>query len=424
MLAFRDAAREKHEQAAFFLEGKFDQNPDASRPYSAIVDAVTQLCLTLDTSGFLPEIQQVIENRLSSEIGVLSNLIPAMEVITREMPGQDEQAPTGRRTGNYAFKLFMDTFRSFLKLVCQVHPVVMFLDDLQWVDEESRQVISKITADHSLQNFFFIGAYRDDELDTSSVFSWVGYSVDTEDRVLNVSLGPLSETSVNDMVASLTERRPSETKELSDLVSRKTGRNAYFVTQYMEHLQRESLLAFSFQSNQWEWGLEEIKGRTDVSDNVVPLLIKKINSMPDDVQTVLMMASCLGFVVDVNALEQILLVEGILSVDKTPSLEEAQDSPGDPEQEDVEKRKSAVETEINSQEVEESKRYHAAVDQATKEGLIEQMAFGRFKFSHDRVQQAACSLLPTGEKGVQLHLCVGDILLKMSMTDEGKEWVS
>ena len=424
MLAFRDVVRERQGHAAFFVEGKFDQNPDASRPYSAIVDAVTQLCLTLEGSSFLPEIQQAIEKRLSSEIGVLSNLIPAMEVITRELPGQqDDQAPHGRSTGNYAFKLFMDTFRSFLKLVCQVHPVVLFLDDLQWVDEASRQVISKITADRSVHNFFFVGAYRDDEL-PSSAFSWVGHSSNNEGSVLNIPLGPLGETSVNDMVASLTERRPSDTKELSELVGRKTGRNAFFVSQYMEHLQRESLLAFSFQSNQWEWGLEEIKGRTDVSDNVVPLLIKKINSMPDDVQTVLMMASCLGFVVDVNALEQILLVEGILSVDKTPSLEEAQDSPGDPEQEDVEKRKSAVETEINSQEVEESKRYHAAVDQATKEGLIEQMAFGRFKFSHDRVQQAACSLLPTGEKGVQLHLCVGDILLKMSMTDEGKEWVS
>jgi len=379
VLAFRDVVRERQGHAAFFVEGKFDQNPDASRPYSAIVDAVTQLCLTLEGSSFLPEIQQAIEKRLSSEIGVLSNLIPAMEVITRELPGQqDDQAIIGRSTGNYAFKLFMDTFRSFLKLVCQVHPVVMFLDDLQWVDEASRQVISKITADRSLHNFSFVGAYRDDELETSSVFSWVGHSTNNEGSVLNIPLGPLGETSVNDMVASLTERRPSDTKELSKLVGRKTGRNAFFVSQYMEDLQRESLLAFSFQSNRWEWDLEQIKGRTDDSDNVVALLTKKINSMPDDVQTVLMLASCLGFVVDVNALEQIVLVVGLLALDKAPSREEARDSA---EASQAEKsQKSAAGSEINVKMTEESKLYLAAYEQAVEEGLIEKMGYGKFKF--------------------------------------------
>jgi predicted ATPase len=224
------------------------------------------------------------------------------------------------------------------------------------------------------------------------------------------------------MVASLTERRPSDTKELSELVGRKTGRNAFFVSQYMEDLQRESLLAFSFQSNRWEWDLEQIKGRTDVSDNVVALLTKKINSMPDDVQTVLMMASCLGFVVDANALEQIVLIVGLLALDKTPSRKKVQDSVEASQPEDS--GKSAAGTEINADKAEESKRYLAAYEKAVNEGLIEKIGYGKFKFSHDRVQQAAYGLLPTGEEGVQLHLRVGDILLRMSRTVKGEQWVS
>jgi len=421
--AFRGYVVKEKQGDAFFLEGKFDQNTDSSQPYSAIVDAVTQLCYSIKTSGYLAEIQKSTEKSLSAEIGDLYNLIPAMEVITSELPVLDEQV-TARTTGNYAFKLFMDTFRSFLKLVCEVHPVVLFLDDLQWADEASRQLISTITSDSSVKRFFFIGAYRDgdDEKDANSNFSWIGYpSKANSTRVLNILLGPLDETSVNEMVASMMEAKPMETKELSKLVGRKTGRNAYFVSQYMEDLQRQGLLRFSLQSNKWEWDLEQIKGRTDVSDNVVALLSKKINSMPDDVQTVLRMASCLGFVVDINSLEQIVLAEGLLLSDKMPPQEETHDPSEAPAQEDSEN--CADENETNSKKVEERKRYHVAYKQAMKEGLIENTASGKFKFSHDRVQQAAYSLMPPGKEGVQLHIRVGEILLKMSTTTDGEEWM-
>jgi hypothetical protein len=100
--------------------------------------------------------------------------------------------------------------------------------------------------------------------------------------------------------------------------------------------------------------------------------------MPDDVQTVLMLASCLGFVVDVNALEQIVLVVGLLALDKAPSREEARDSA---EASQAEKsQKSAAGSEINVKMTEESKLYLAAYEQAVEEGLIEKMGYGKFKF--------------------------------------------
>jgi predicted ATPase len=91
-------------------------------------------------------------------------------------------------------------------------------------------------------NFFFIGAFRDDEVDPSSILSWVGKPSETGLDVVNILVGPLDSVSVNQMVADLTERRIEQTKGLSELVGRKTARNAYFLVQYMEALERQGLL--------------------------------------------------------------------------------------------------------------------------------------------------------------------------------------
>jgi predicted ATPase len=409
---FRDGVREKNGQSAFFVEGKFDQNQDTGRPYSAIADAVTQLCHLIRESDYFEEIRESIKISLSGEISVLLNLVPAIKVITEGLTLKYEE--TERASSNFAFKLFMSTFRSFLKVVCQAHPLVIFLDDLQWADEASRRLISAITSDMSIANFFFIGALRDDEINPSSVLSWVGKPSETSVDVVNILVGPLDSASVNKMVADLTERRIEATKELSELVGRKTGRNAYFLAQYMEALQRQGLLVFSFRSGCWEWDLEQIEGRTDVSENVVGLLIGKIHGMAPDVQRVLMLASCLGFVFDVNALERIVISEGLLEVD---DAEAEGEMPILPESTSQKEKDSPA-----SPEAKMRVRFQRAVEGAVKENLIEEAA-AKFKFSHNRVQQAAYALIPSGDNSYLLHTRIGKVLLEMSEESDEGEWM-
>jgi histidine kinase len=413
---FRDGVRESKEQSAFFVEGKFDQNQDTGRPYSAIADAVTQLCHSIRESDYFEEIRESIKTSLSGEISVLVKLIPAIKVITKGLALKNEQ--TEGASSNYAFKLFMSTFRSFLKVVCQAHPLVIFLDDLQWADEASRQLISAITSDISITNFFFIGAFRDDEIDPSSILSWVGRPSETGLDVVNILVGPLDSDSVNKMVADLTERRINSTKELSELVGRKTGRNAYFLAQYMGALQRKGLLNFSFKSNRWEWDLEQIESRTDVSENVVGLLIGKIHGMAPDVQQVLMLASCLGFVFDIDALERIVISEGLLKVEEENKREKEPHSPGvlpGPYNDLKKKIRDTAEAKMRE-------RFHRAVEEAVKENLVEEAA-AKFKFSHDRVQQAAYALMPSGDNSYFLHVRIGKVLLEMSEAIEEGEWL-
>jgi predicted ATPase len=397
---FRDGVRQSKGQNAFFVEGKFDQNQDTGRPYSAIVDAVTQLCHSIRESSYFGEIRESVETSLSGDISVLVNLIPALQGITEGLSLNNEQKE--RASSNYAFKLFMSTFRSFLKVVCQAHPLVLFLDDLQWADEASRQLVSAITSDISITNLLFIGAFRDDEIDPSSILSWVAKPNETGLDVVNIPVGPLDSASVNKMVADLTERQIEQTKELSELVGRKTGRNAYFLAQYMEALQRQGLLVFSFGSNRWEWDLEQIEGRTDVSENVVGLLIGKIHGTSPDVQQVLMLASCLGFVFDIDALERIVISECLLRFDEDES--------------------NVKKTIQDSAELEMRESFHRAVAVAMNENLIEEAA-AKFKFSHDRVQQAAYALMPSGDNGFLLHTRIGKVLLAMSEEIEEGEWM-
>jgi predicted ATPase len=421
---FRDGVRENSGQSAFFVEGKFDQNQETARPYSAIADAVTQLCHLIRESDYFEEILESIKTTLSGEISVLLDLVPAIEVITKGLVLKNEQ--TERASSNHAFKLFMSTFRSFLKVVCQAHPLVIFLDDLQWADDASRQLISAITSDVSITNFFFIGAFRDDEIDPSSILSWVGRPSETGLDVVNILVGPLDSDSVNKMVADLTERRIDSTKELSELVGRKTGRNAYFLAQYMAALQRQGLLTFSFRTNRWKWDLEQIESGTDVSENVVGLLIGKINGMAPDVQRVLMLASCLGFVFDVDALERIVISEGLLEVEEGNKQEKLPESTSQKEQyspgvlpgpyNDLKR------TSRDTAEAEVRESFHRAVKEAVKENLIEEAA-AKFKFSHDRVQQAAYALMPSGDNSYFLHVRIGKVLLEMSGEIEEGEWL-
>jgi predicted ATPase len=420
---FRDGVRQYNEHSAFFVEGKFDQNQDVGRPYSAIADAVTQLCHSIRESDYFEEIRESVKTSLSGEISVLLKLVPAIKVFTKGLALKNEQ--TERASSNYAFKLFMSTFRSFLKVVCHVHPLVIFLDDLQWADEASRQLISAITSDISITNFFFIGAFRDDEIDPSSLLSWVGRPSETGVDVVNIVVGPLDSDSVDKMVSDLTERRIGSTKKLSELVGRKTGRNAYFLAQYMGALQRQGLLEFSFRSNRWEWDLDQIESRTDVSENVVELLIGKIHSMAPDIQRVLMLASCLGFVFDINALERIVISEGLLEVDDAEAKRERPrlpESTSDKEKDSPAPCNDLKKSIQDTAEAEMRVRFHRAVEEAVNENLIEETA-AKFKFSHDRVQQAAYALMPSGGNSYLLHIRIGKVLLEMSEEIEEGEWL-
>jgi predicted ATPase len=395
--SFRDDVRLKNE--AFFVEGGFDQH--TNQPYSAIVDATTQLCNMIAESEQLDAIKSSLDKKSTLDVSVLTKLVPAMQAITDK---EETENQPSRTTGNHAFRMFLDNYKNFFKAVCDIHPVVMFLDDIQWAKEDDRELFLSIASD--TKNLLFIAAFRSDELDLQTVNEWFG-----SEEIKDMHLGALSEAHVNEIVSGVMGMQPEQTSDLSELVWRKTGGNAYFVTEYVEDLHYQDLIAYSFMKTHWEWDLQQIEARTDVSDNVVALLSRKLGKTTNDVQQVLMYAACLGQVVDRVVLQHIVREENIFE-SKADGTQPSAASDG----------KDSEQPLANPAEIKQTSRFNKAFKQAIQDGLVEKtIGDGRYKFSHNRVQQAAYELMPQGEEGACLQIRLGETLLRMS--DGGEEWM-
>lgn len=293
------------------------------------------------------------------------------------------------------------TSGKMLRLIFGFVPLILFtwllqfLDDLQWCDDVSRQLIHSIVGDARIKNLLLIGTVRQDP-SVPHVFNLAPDAVLESSEII---LGPLEEKDVNLIVSQATARPLDDTKSLAAVVHRKTGGNAYFVIQYLEMLHREELISFSFRKGRWKWDVDQIASHTDVSDNVVQVLIRKIESLTVDVQVALIVAACLGYSFRVNVVECILGSNDFL--DSIPSFLKNKN---------LELPMSPVNTQI-------------ALTKALQVGLIDKLSGNKCKFSHDRVQQSAYAMLPDGNERQRLQAALGKILLEMSRQEDAEDWM-
>jgi predicted ATPase len=387
-------------QAEIFIAGKNFQFEE--RPYGAIVDAMTELCYLIESNPKREAYQKSIREHLSlDECSSLAKLIPSFQIIVPAVLKQ--QADTSSIPKNeYAFHCIQVLLRTLLTVVCSMTPVVMFLDDLQWSDAASQKVISSLAADSCLTNLLLVGAIRDGDDDQEFKLSLDS----TAHSVMDITLGPLDEASVNEIVARVTEQRQEQTTDLSAVILAKTGGNAYFVIQYLEMLYQQGLLVFSFGSSRWEWDVQAIQNSTNVSDNVVQLLIQKISDLPKGVHVILMIAATLGFRFDVDILGTILESKDFnRTLSEIPSLADVSFSPRDSD--------SNPERSIEH-----------LLGLAVTSDLVEKLTLRQqFKFSHDRVQQSVLEMFPDREEGAQLRASLGEVILKLSRSDGSEEWM-
>jgi predicted ATPase len=382
----------------YFCSGKFGQL-DQNRPYGAFVDATTELGFSIQqqtAESFQETRDRILETLQADELQLLASVMPTIELLHVPVPVPRQQKQQDNININeQSFNRFMEIYRKFLQCICrQEHPIVLFLDDLQWADDVSRQLIHSIVQDDNMRNMLLLGTIREDHANIqSSAFDL------TADAVLQCSemtLGGLTQNNVNQIVAKATGRQPSDTADLSAIVFRKTGGNAYFVLQYIEMLHRDEFLTFHFGNGRFEWKANEIiAALTDVSENVVQVLVRKIESLTVDVHVVLLVAACLGYKFPVRVMECVLASEDLGPAIPSFLLKTTADVVSIP--------MSGSDTEI-------------ALTKAIQAGLLEKLPGNNksCKFSHDRVQQSAYSMLPHGEEGQRFKAALGKILLEMS----------
>lgn len=366
-----------HLKGGNFCSGKFQQLHHAN-PFAAVASAFDQVSNALVGSQEQQEVVDKIQESIgATEISVLAKVVPRLWQLLSDT-GDNNELDVKEQVGKAeALNHLNFAFRSFVRALCSPeHPLVLFLDDLQWADVASLDLIKFIVTDSKLKSFLFVGSYRDNEV-TNAVHPLARHlsNVEKEKNVTRIQLGNLSKKAVNQLISDLTKLDTDNARPLTDVVYQKTLGNVFFVLRFLDHMQQEKILYYSLSTYKWTWDMDRIQSETDISINVVELIASKIQRLPDDVESVMKVASCLWSTFDADLLSFLVLNLGVCNV----SVKDKQDVLG-------------------------------ILQQAALEGLVEQKGAGRYKFSHDRIQQAAYSLVPQGRERELLHLRIGEQL--------------
>ncbi|MBW4693832.1 MAG: PAS domain S-box protein [Lyngbya sp. HA4199-MV5] len=353
----------------YFISSKFDQF-GRNVPYSAIVDALQKLVQQL--LGELDEQVEEWRSRLLTALGsngqIIIDIIPEVELII----GKQSSVPeVGATEAQNRFNL---TFQRFVRAFCaKEHPLVIFLDDLQWIDSATLKLIELILLDEQTQSLFLIGAYRDNEVTPTHPLVLTLESLRNQGAVLQeIILTPLTLEPLSQLIAQTLRHNPDTVCSLAQAVSHKTEGNPFFVGEFLKLLYDENLLTFDAQQLNWQWNLVEIEAQA-ITDNVVELLLRQLQKLPEATQRILSIAACVGADFDLTTLA--------IVCEKSP--------------------KAIAQSLLAA--------IQAGLIQPSSD-LDENLLVQEYRFSHDRVQQAAYALIDEPQKQV-VHLQIGRNLL-------------
>ncbi|MFT0169452.1 AAA family ATPase [Paraburkholderia mimosarum] len=343
-----------------FASGKFDQYK-RDIPYSTLVQAFQ--CLVRSLLGKreteLAIWRDALREALAPNARLLTDLIPELILIIGDQPPVPELEP------NQAQRRFQLVFRRFMGVFAQSdHPLALFLDDLQWLDAATLDLLEDLLTHPNPQHLLLVGAYRSNEVDPCHPLMRKLQAIRRAGVAINeIALGPLDCENVKQLAADALHVEPEFVYPLAQLVHEKTGGNPFFVIQFLHTLADENLLTFDHRTVRWTWDLHRIHGK-GYTDNVADLMIAKLTRLPAETQRALQLFACLGNTAGIEMLSKVL--------------------------------------ELPEQQV------RAVMRPAIRRELVQDLS-GTYRFAHDRVQEAAYSLIPESSR-VKAHLRIGRTL--------------
>src|ERR671933_1241341 len=289
----------------YFIWGKFDQYK-RTIPYSAVVSAFSELVRQLLTES---EAQLAVwREKLRTSFGqngqIIIDVIPEVELIVGAQSPVAELGPTE------SLNRFNLVFQNFIRVFCQPeHPLVIFLDDLQWADSATLKLIELMMTDEATQYLFLIGAYRDNEVSPTHPLMMTVETLRNQEAIINeIALSPLGVENITHLIAETLHSDRESVKPLAELVVSKTDGNPFFVNQFLQTLYQENLLVFhppqAGSKGGWHWDMTQIE-QCAITDNVVDLMVQKLRKLPSSTQQILRLVACLGNEFDLNTLSLI-----------------------------------------------------------------------------------------------------------------------
>lgn len=376
----------------YFVTGKYIQNTATREPYSAIMAAFSDIC---DLTAQSEEFDELRRSQIEEGLG--PDAIPLLiKVITSLSPFIGE--PNAEFIDlEPSFSKFKTACKSFLRVMAaEAHPIVLFIDDIQWADKASRLLIGALLQDTELKNVMFILAYRDEEAAkiVDMLLEQSSTSNSEHDPPVEIALTSLDECAIHQIVTSILSSNTDELRDLSKLVARRASGNPFHARVLLESIIEERLLIFDVDAQMWIFELGKLQEDIMVSDNLADLLTRKIARLAPLIKETLKVASLVGYQFGKSMLLDVVTaatMEGRLH--NTP---------------------------YSIRETPESIRHRvlSSLSEAIKGGFIETLSDG-YHFTHDKLQASFKCLIDEREKG-RLHLLIGEAYLaNTNTTNEG-----
>jgi PAS domain S-box-containing protein len=361
-----------------FASGKFDQYK-RDIPYSTLVQALRSLVRPLlgKSDAELSSWRDDFVKALDPNGRLMVDLVPELKLII------GGQAPLPDLPPQQAQARFQLVFRRFISVFARPeHPLALFLDDLHWLDSATLDLLEDLltrseAAPSDLQHLILIGAYRDNEVDAAHPLTQKLQAIrNAGAKIEEITLVPLGREHLKQLIADALRCEPPRAAPLAQLVHEKTGGNPFFAVQFISSLAEEGLLRFEPDAAGWSWDLERIRAK-GYTDNVVDLMVGKLTRLRPETQKAMQQLACIGNTAAITT----------LSIALGTSEEQV----------------------------------HADLSEAVRLELVERLK-GSYRFVHDRVQEAAYSLIPKGARA-PVHLHIGRLLATQTPPEEREETI-
>ncbi|BAZ29557.1 multi-sensor signal transduction multi-kinase [Cylindrospermum sp. NIES-4074] len=377
-------------QRGYFIKGKYDQF-QRNIPFSAFVQAFRDLMeqLLSESDAQFQQWKTKILAALGEQAQVIIEVIPELESIIGKQP------PVAELFGNAAMNRFNLLFKNFIQVfTTQEHPLVIFLDDLQWADSASLKLMQLLMCESNTQHLLVIGAYRDNEVSLAHPLLLTLEEISkSQARINTIILHPLSQNDLNHLVADTLNCSTDIALPLTELIYQRTRGNPFFSNQFIKSLYQDGLILFNFDQRYWQCNLSQVK-ELSLSDDVGEFMAIRLQKLPLSTQQVLKLAACIGNQFDLETLAIVNnTTQSETAADLWKALQEGLIIPTN----EVYK---LFQDKLPDQDVNDNGEL-GIVDK--KVGII-------YKFLHDRVQQAAYFLIPENQK-MSTHLNIGHLLL-------------
>ncbi|MEV5059323.1 AAA family ATPase [Agrobacterium radiobacter] len=286
----------------FVASGKFDQHR-WDVPYATIAQAFSVLVkrLLVKEEADLAEWREKLATALDGNAQLIIDMIPELGHILGPQP---TISPSDMTT---AVVRFYFAFRAFINVFAtDEHPLVLFIDDLQWLDAATLDLINKLTSDAVFRNVLIVVAYRDEDVEKNAMLSGVLEDLSsTRTPSTHIKLEPLQKHELQEMLGKSLSTPPDRIHALAELVGEKTGGNPFFASQFVRQLAAEGSLFFEQSRARWEWNTAAIS-KKGLTDNVGQLLAMQLNRLPESSRIAIARLSLLGNVSDVRTAALVL----------------------------------------------------------------------------------------------------------------------